>query len=135
MPLTRDNITAASRIMLPLYVLLYLSVGLAFLLQAPGRTDGPAFEAPKSLLPIEAWGWLFFVVGAAELIALALRRRSLYQHALIVGAGLAAFWAVVIFASALSSPLVSYTSGMWVAGMAVAQAASARSLARYEISP
>lgn len=135
MPLDRANVTAASRITLPMYPILYLGVGLAFLLQDATRTSGPAFDVAKNLAPIHAWGWVFALVGLAETAALLSHRRRLYVLALIPGAGLAGFWAVVVAGSAFGSPLVSYTSGMWVAGMAVAQAASARSLARHETTP
>lgn len=132
MPLTRANVTAASRVMLPLYPALYLAVGVAFLTQAATRTSGPAFDVAKMVIPIPAWGLLFAGVAVVEIVALVAHNRRAYQFALIPGAGLAGFWAVVITSSATQSLFVSYTSGMWVAGMAVAQAASARSLARHE---
>ena len=135
MPLTRANVTAASRLTLPMYPALYFGVGLAFLLQDPTRTSGPAFDVARSIMGIHAWGLIFATVAAVETWALLSQHRRPYVLALIPGAGLAGFWAVVLFGSAIGSPFVSYTSGMWVAGMAVAQAASARSLARYETSP
>jgi hypothetical protein len=132
MPLTRATVTAASRVMLPLYPALYLGVGIAFLAQDAARTSGPAFDVAKMVMPIPAWGALFVAVAVVEIVALLAHHRAAYQLALIPGAWLAGFWAVVVLGSAVASPFVSYTSGMWVAGMAVAQAASARSLARHE---
>jgi len=132
MPLDRAHVTAASRITLPLYPALYLGVGLAFLLQDASRTSGPAFDVAKIIMSIHAWGWVFIAVATLEAAALLTHRRAIYQLALIPGSFLAGFWAVVLAGSAFASPLVSYTSGMWVAGMAVAQAATARSLARRE---
>lgn len=132
--LTRDTVTVASRVMLPVYPVLYGAVGLAFVFQAVSRTAGPAFEVPRMLLPITVWGWLFAAVAVVEIYALVTNQRRTYLAALVPGSGLAAFWSVVILSSAVQSEHVSFTSGLWVAGMAAAQAASARSLAQHEVT-
>src|SRR5690242_8857003 len=106
MPLDRAHVTVASRIMLPAYALIYAGVGLAFLLQDPARTSSPAFDVAKSLLPIHAWGWVFLAVAVAETAALITHRRRAYVLALVPGAGLAGFWAVIVSSSAFASPLV-----------------------------
>jgi hypothetical protein len=135
MALTRSEVTVASRVMLPLYPALYLSVGLAFMFQSEERTSGDAFDVARLLLPVLGWGVVFVTVAVVEVIALLTHNRAAYLWALIPGSGLAAFWSVVIFSSTLDSEVVSYSACMWVAGMSVAQMASARSLARHEMSP
>ena len=99
--LTRDNVTVASRIMLPAYVAAFAGVGLLFVFQAASRTSSTIFEVPKLLLPIQMWGLLFLAVSVSEVLALVLNRRRLFLRCLIVGSGLTTFWAVVIGSSAV----------------------------------
>lgn len=138
----RATLTAASRITTPTYPALYISAGLLFILQAPTRTSGDAFDVARMLWSIPVWGALFLAVGLVEAGALILmqlprpelaqRARSAYVGGLAVGAGMAGFWSVLLFAAAWRSPNVSYTSSVWLIGITVFHVASARSLAWLE---
>ena len=131
--LTRETVTVASRIMLPAYAIAFAAVGLLFIFQAASRTSAPVFDVPKLLLPMGGWGVMFLAVACVETFSLVLNRRSLYLRCLIIGSGFTAFWSVVIAASAFRSEFVSFTSAVFVALCAVAQVASARSVARGEV--
>ena len=133
-PLTRDRVTAASRIMLPTYPILFLAAGVLLLVQAPARTSTDVYDLGRVIAPMWLWGVAFAVIGAAEVYALLASRRRLYVCALIPGAGVAGFWAVLLFGSAAMHANASFTAGLWVAGMTVAQAATARSLAVAEVA-
>ena len=129
-PLDRTHMTDAERITMPLYPGAYLLLGVIFLLQAPQRTSGPAFDPAKLLMPIHCWGLVFLAVAVVEIGALATQRRRLYIRALIVGVGLGAFWLTLLVVSTSSSDRVSYSSAVWVLVGTAAQFASARMLAR-----
>lgn len=124
-----DRLTFASRIMLPAYPLVYATIGAAFLAQAPSRTSTDAFDAAVALAPIPVWGVLFLAVAAAEAVAMLLvDRPRLYIGALVVGAGIAGFWAATITWSAWNSATVSWSTPPWIFLAAAAHAASARSI-------
>lgn len=132
MPLNRDTVTVASRIMLPTYATVFGLIGALFLLQQPSRTSTGAFDAAKDLMPIRVWGIVFLAVAALELAALAVHNRRTYLGGLVIGAGLAVFWTVVLLTSAVHNPDVSFTSAVWVGGWVACHAATAKSLAERE---
>ena len=144
-PWIRATMTAASRITTPTYPALYTAAGLLFIFQAPSRTSGEAFEVARMAFEIPTWGCLFLAVGLLEAGALVgmqahnrdlgERARSAYVVGLAAGAGLAAFWAFLLLAAAIRSPLVSYTSALWLLGIFIFHLASARSLAWREGEP
>lgn len=134
MPLNRTNVTAASRIMLPLYPLCFIPLGLMFLLQSSARTSGPVYDVARYLAPMWVWGIVFMLVGLIEVAALLVHNRRVYVFALTCGAGLSTFWGCLIFAAAVNSPVVSFTGGWWYLIPIAAHLASARSVARKEHS-
>ncbi len=131
--LWRSTVTHASRVMLPTYPLVYALVGMTFVLQSPLRTGSPTYDIARDLMPITSWGYLFTFVAIVETAALLLHERGIYLGTLIFGAGLTTFWAMLIFWAACTNPTVSFSASYWLFGMAVAHAASARSLASMEI--
>lgn len=134
-PLTRQSVTEGSILVLPSYSVVFCAVGLIFLWQDPNRTTSPAFDSAKWVMswtgdPIKAWALVFLIIGMAEATAGILQRRRLFTWLLVAAAGLCAFWATLLFWSAASSPLVSFTAGVWVSHSAWCHIASIRSLTR-----
>jgi hypothetical protein len=140
----RATLTAASRITTPTYPVIYITIGLLFLTQAPSRTSSDAFDVARMVFDITTWGLAFLIIGLVEAVALAFmtgpqiptaaRAARVYVWALVIGSGLAAFWTTVMFAAALRSDAVSFTSAVWLAGITVFHIASARSLSQREAS-
>lgn len=133
MKLYPQTVTPGARVMLPVYPLAYGAMGVFYIFQAASRTSSDAFDVAKAVLPIGGWGLLFIIVAVFEALGLFLHNRRLYLYALIPGAGLAAFWAVVVGMSSFFSPLVTFTAGVWIMLVAIGQGSLARSLARAEI--
>lgn len=139
MPLTRAQATPAEHITLPFYPIAYLLLGTLFLAQPEERTRGSAFDVARAIgdpVPgidgITVWGLVFLIVGTVEATALLANvSHRFYVWALIIGTGLATFWTVALFASAIASDDVSFTAVVWVLFAPVLQAASAAGLARH----
>lgn len=130
MPLLWRDLRPAERLTLPLYPTVFGIIGATFLLQSPSRTSSPAFDIAKWLLPIQLWSLIFLAIAAVEAVVLFLQlSHRVYIRALEVGAGLVAFWAVLLLASALQSDQVSFTGPQWLLVPIVGQVASARGLA------
>lgn len=69
-PLTRQQVTVASRIMLPTYIALNTIVGLVYLLDPLGRLQRvPALAFQREVMPMPAWGCVFLALAAAMLVA------------------------------------------------------------------
>lgn len=138
-PLTRATSTMAEQITLPSYPAIYLALGATFLMQDPLRTQGASFDTARSagsFIPgvdgLTIWAVLFVAIGLVEAAALIFHWSHLiYIRALIVGSGLAAFWVGALLVSALNSTSASFTSAEWLMIPVLAQAASARHLARF----
>jgi hypothetical protein len=139
-PLRRDSVTEGSLVILPAYPILMLLVAGFLLFQSPSRTSGESWEIARMVLdwgpwdPIQAWGAVFMLIGAAEVFALFWHRRRIMMQMLITGAALSGFWGTLFLASAAQSEYVSWTSGLWVWFVAVAHIASVRSLARDNVA-
>lgn len=135
-PLTWRNITEGSVLVLPSYAIVFIAIGAIFLAQSPIRTTSPAFNSAKWALhwtgtdPIKTWAFVFLALGLAEVIAGALENRRAFVWLLVAAAGVCAFWATLLFWSAASSPVVSFTAGVWVSHSAWCHIASIRSLSR-----
>jgi hypothetical protein len=127
MPLSRATITAASRIMLPTYATLFLSLGVNYLVKPPRLGDSPALTFADQLLPLQVWGAIFLTAGLLMVTALATRRRLLFEYALWLGGLTLAAWAIV-FAAAAFRAHVSATAWEWPAFGVAACYASYRSL-------
>ena len=103
-PLTRDQVTSASRIMLPTYVGLFLGLGLNYItIPHNRRADSPAVAFADGFLWVALWGWglMFFCCGMFLLIALLTHLRDLYRLALTTGMICMGIWAIVFLGSSL----------------------------------
>jgi hypothetical protein len=125
--LTRDNVTAASRIMLPTYVVFFAAVGLNYLLANGTAAATPALAYVNAIMPLPVWGGLFATCAALMALALIRGRRTLYRFALRYCAFAMILWAIVITLASLvgeATPLAA----VWSAFVATACLASDRSL-------
>lgn len=104
MPLDRAHITHASRITLPLYVVVNLGYGLSFVCTSvPSLLTSPAYGTLNAVAPIHVWGWLFVVVGAIQVLALLVtHNRYGYAYALTLAFLLGFAFTVVLFAGAFA---------------------------------
>lgn len=134
MPLDREHVTVASRLMIPAYAVFFACIGINFVATPLSRlaaTPGLQF-AQQSGGGIRLYGVLFLAVGAMIAGALMSRRRALCLYALYVGALAMALWAVVQLAGAAFAEN-SPSSWCWPALVAVACLATSRSLRRREV--
>ena len=135
-PLYPHTVTAASRIMLPGYVVLYTLIGLAFLLQKPQRTESPHFDIPRMLTggTMEPWGVAFLAMAAVLAFGMFTHDRRLAQYTLVAGAGMAGFWGSLLIYEGFTHDDVSFSSGIWVLSWVACFCASVASLGRNEVS-
>lgn len=131
MPLTRETVTVASRVMLPAYVVFFVVVGANYLIADGTATSNPALRFVDSVMPLHAWGWLFIGCSLIMAGALATHRRILYRWALRMCALSILFWATVIAWASLSASATPFAAA-WPAFVATACYATDRSLAARE---
>lgn len=134
MPLTRATVTAASRIMLPAYVIHATWFGLVYFLDPQGRVSrNPSLTAARVMLPMWAWGLLFLGLAVMMVVAMASHRRNLEVYALMIYATANVVWALVYFAALFLSPDASFNGPAASGLVACACIASTVSLLRREI--
>lgn len=132
MPLTRTNVTAASRVMLPTYAVFFGIVGLGLVATPESRLHRtPAFAYADRWVDLTLWGAGYLVIAVALVVALALRSRRGYRSALSAGFVWMIGWAVLTLLAALQGD-ASYSAWIWPAFVAVACWASLVSLAAGE---
>lgn len=132
MPLDRNHITVASRIMLPSYIVFFIVVGSNFLAGTFGRAQSsPMLRYADTIMPIQVWGGVFVTCSLIMAGALVTRNRMLYRYGLLVCGISMTLWALVAVAGIWVEP-VSYSAWAWPAFVAAACAASNRSLAAGE---
>jgi hypothetical protein len=132
MTLTRDTVTAASRIMLPTYVVFFAVLGANYLI-ADGTADAsPALAFADALMPLPVWGCMFLACSTLMAAALVSKKRLLYRWALRMCAISMVFWACVIGYASLSGDATPLAA-VWAAFVAVACYATDRSLATGEV--
>lgn len=132
--LTSANVTAASRIMLPTYVVLATYLGLLYIVDPQGRVQrAPGLSLAREMMPMPAWGACFLTIAALMTFALLSRRRRFFMYALYLYAVAAVLWAGIYLGATQLSPDASYGAPAWPLFVAVACHASARSLARGEV--
>lgn len=132
MPLTRTNITAASRVMLPTYALFFGAVGLSLVATPQARLHRtPAFEYADRWVDLTLWGTGYLAVAVALVLALALRNRRGYRTALAAGFVWMIGWAILTLLAAFNGA-ATYSAWIWPAFIAVACWASLVSLAAGE---
>lgn len=112
MPLTRANVTAASRITLPFYVVFYGVTGLNYLLTPRDRLlETPALSYADRVMPLPAWGGLFLIAALLMAAALVTGHRGLFRYALLLCGLSMTVWTVLTIAAAFGS---STSPGAWV---------------------
>lgn len=134
MPLDRAHITAASRIMLPVYVVFFGVIGINFLASPQRLAASPMLRYADHIMPLRVWGAMFFTCCILMLIALAFASRDLYRFALLMCAVSMLLWTLVAILGAFVEP-VSFSAWAWPGTIAAACLASNRSLVRREGFP
>lgn len=130
--LTWDNITVASKIMVPAYVGFFGTLALSFLFTGvPDLVKTPGLRYADHIMTIRGWGLLFSGVVIVMVIALIQRHRSLFRWALIMGAISMAIWAVLMV-FAVTNAGASPSAFSWPAFIGGACIASNRSLLKGE---
>lgn len=130
--LTWDNVTVASRIMLPIYVGFFtvISMNFAFanlnvLIKSPGLSYA------NDVMGLRAWALIFAAVVVFMVIALVGRNRDLFRYALILGALCMGLWAATMIAAILFGH-ASPSAFAWPLFVGAACVASNRSLLKGE---
>ena len=96
MPLDRNHVTIASRVMLPAYPFLASVLGAGFLFTPDSvLLATPIYRSMERLMPLNFWGVGLLVIAAAQVASLLINRRSTYQFALGLMAVWMAAWSVV----------------------------------------
>ena len=133
MPLTRDSVTAASRVMLPTYVVFFALLGMNYTITGTRLLESPALEYADRILPLPAWGCMFLTMSAVMAVALMQRERLWFRFALWLAIVCLGVWAVVFLLAAILTD-ASPTAATWPAFAAIACFASDRSLLKGEVS-
>lgn len=81
-------------------VVLHTGVAVVMLLAGPERWSSPTFTVARGLLPIHGWAVIFAIVAVAMAVGVAARHGDLVARAAVLGAGLCAFWAVLLILAA-----------------------------------
>lgn len=128
MPLDRASVTAASRIMLPAYVIFFGVTGLTYLFTPYDRlVASPSLAYANTIMDLRGWGIVFLGASTLMLSALLSGNRSLYRYALLMCAVAMTVWTAVTILAVFNSP-ASPSSWCWPAIVLVACIASERSL-------
>lgn len=133
MPLTRTNVTVASRIMLPTYGLIAAGLGVVYTFDPFNRNAGnSALAFAVTIMPLFVWGCLFLAVSALMAWSMRCHNRSSMIFALYVFAGAMTLWALAFLVAviAFGAPL---TAPQWPLFAAVCCHASAQSLLKGEV--
>lgn len=130
--LSWDNVTVASKIMLPAYVGMFTVIAMNFLFINPVTLKkSPGLSYADGVLNIQGWGILFAGVVIMMVISLVRRHRDLFRYALIVAGICMTLWAGVMLGAAVFGD-ASYSAWAWPLFVAAACVASNRSLLKGE---
>lgn len=133
MPLDRAHITAASKIMLPTYVVLATLAGCVYTFDPFGRVAGiHALTFQRSVMPVWLWGCPFLVLAALMVLALVRRSRDGFAFALAVSSVAWFAWGCLYLVSATTDPEASVLAPAFPWFVAVACIASMVSLVKRE---
>ena len=130
--LTRENVTTASRIMLPAYALHMWGFGLIYLLDPGGRLErSPGLTAARFIgLPFHVWGLMILMVAIVLTIALLGHYRQIAIWGLYCFATICLWWAAIYGCSAYLNPDTSLAGSIWPGTLVAACHATARSLSQ-----
>lgn len=131
MPLDRQHVTAASRIMLPTYVSFFALLGINYLAADDIALASPALAFANDVMPLPVWGCLFIACAVIMFCALVTKRRALYRWALRM-CGLSMVFLAVVIAWAAWMGDATPLAFIWAGFVAAACYATDRSLARRE---
>jgi len=135
MPLTKANVTAASRVMLPTYVVMTAVIGLVYLLDPLGRLERVhALTAQRMLMGGQMWPWGLVFLGLSVVMLAAFRqhRRTWFVFALYGCAVAFLMWAILYAVSIFLDPATSLLAPVYPLFVVRACRASAKSLLRGE---
>ena len=133
MPLTRTTVTAASRTMLPAYVVLSALVGVVYIVD-PGNRLGraPSITFQRDVMPLEVWGAVMVGLAALMVAAMLSQRRLLFAYALSCCALTWLIWGAAIARAIFLTDNTSYLAPVLPWFVTVACWASIRSLLAQE---
>ena len=132
-PLRRDQVTTASLIMLPTYMLLSAVFGIVYVFDPLGRVDTVhALAAQRAIMPIEGWGVLFLCLALVMGVALAAQSRQMFALALAVSAVAWLAWGCLYAGSVFVDPQAPVLSPVPAWFVSTACVASMISLVRGE---
>lgn len=135
MPLTRSNITSASRTMLPAYIVVCALFGGYYLLDPGGRLErAPSVTFQRQVMPLEVWGAILLTIAVLMVAALASRRRYLFAYALCCCALTWLIWGGAIAVSIFQTDNTSYLAPVLPWFVTVCCIASTKSLVTKEHS-
>lgn len=130
--LTRENVTAASRIMLPAYALHAWWFGIVYAFDPQGRLHmTPGLAMARYIgVPFVIWGAMILLVAIMLTWALLGHYRQLAIFALYCYLAIFGWWALIYGGSAFLTLQTSLGGAAWPFLGACACAASARSLSK-----
>lgn len=131
MKVTRESVTSASRVMMPVYVIFFGWIGSAYFFSGPDMLETPALLYANDILDLRVWGVLSLCVAAAVLAAMVGGSRGLLSYALLFGFLCCCVWTAVFVAAAVFGE-GSNAGGAWPMLAAAACFASYRSVSRRE---
>jgi CDP-diglyceride synthetase len=134
MPLDRQHMTVASRVMLPRYVVFFTAVASNYLFTPLGRLlDSPGLAYANELMSLRLWGVAFLAAALAMFAALLRHERDLFRAALLFCRLGMLVWAVVLALAAILGD-ASPTAWAWPWLIEGACKASYRSLTAQEVT-
>lgn len=132
MPLDRQHVTVASRIMLPAYLVFFAVLGVASITTPLGRlTRSPMLDYANQIMSLRAWGSLFVACALLMAFALLTHNRDRYRYALLLCGFSMTLWTIVAIVGVFAEP-ISYSAWVWPALVTAACFASDRSLVHQE---
>lgn len=134
-PLRRQNVTAASRIMVPTYALLALFFAIVYFFDPGGRASrAPSLEAQRDIMALWKWGVVMGVLAFMKIVAIVVNHRLAFVYALSCGAIAWFFWGVAVCVSYTQNDAVTLMAPVLPWFVMVCHIATIRSLLVGEVS-
>lgn len=135
-PLDRSNITWASGIMLPAYVVLFLAFGAAYVTDPDGRLSrAPSVTFQRDFMPLWCWGAAMIMTAILILVAFRTGNRAACAYALCCAAVTWFLWGCSVAAAIPLTPNTTYLAPVLPWFVSVCCIASTKSLIRQESRP